>query len=48
MRGDDNISVVFKFFIIIYVGDGLEVGFNFVWVSFKKIVDILKIIINNY
>lgn len=37
MRGDDKISEVFKFFIMIYVGDGLEEGFNFVWVSFWDI-----------
>lgn len=48
LRGDDNISEVFKFFIMIYVGDGLEEGFNFVWVSLIEIFfEILKIIINN-
>lgn len=34
MRGDDKISVIFKFLIIINVGDGLEGGFIFVWVRF--------------
>lgn len=28
--GDDVKSDIFKFFIIIYVGEGLEEGFNFV------------------
>lgn len=32
--GDDVISFVFWFFIIVYIGDGLEDGFNYVVVSY--------------
>lgn len=31
--GDDVISYVFWFFIIVYIGDGIEDGFDFVVVS---------------
>lgn len=33
-RGDDVESFKFYFFILVFVGDGLEEGFNYVYVSF--------------
>lgn len=48
LRGDDNTSAALKSPITIYAGDGLEAGFNFVRVSFKKTVDTPKITINNH
>lgn len=49
LRGDDNTSAALKSPITIYAGDGLEAGFNFVRVSFKKKhFDTPKITINNH